>query len=125
MAFNFFKKGKKEPKDLKKVLKEFKDLKQNFNDLALEFDKLNKESFFSIQKIAVIRFNPFSELGGNQSFSLALLDKNDNGAVMTSFYTREGSRVYAKPIKKGKSTYALSKEEIKAIEAAKKDNKYE
>ena len=68
----------------------------------------------------MVRFNPFSEIGGDQSFSVALLDGNDDGLVITSFYTREGNRVYGKPIKQSVSQYALSKEEIKAIEMAKK-----
>ena len=117
--FNFFKKQKKEPKDLKEILKQFKILEDSFDKLSLEFENLKKEHRFSIQKKGIIRFNPFSEVGGDQSFSLALLDGNDDGLVITSFYTREGNRVYGKPIKNGKSQYALSQEEIKAIEIAK------
>ena len=119
MTFNFFKKEKKEPKDLKEILKQFKFLQESFDNLSLEFENLKKEHQFSIQKVGMVRFNPFSEVGGNQSFSLALLDENDNGFVITSFYAREGSRIYGKPIKKGESQYALSQEEIKAIDLAK------
>ena len=122
--FNFFKKQKKEPKDLKEILKEFKILEDSFNKLSLEFENLKKEQRFSVQKIGVVRFNPFSEVGGDQSFSIALLDGNDDGLVITSFYTREGNRVYGKPIKNGKSQYAFSKEEIKAIEMA-RENRYD
>jgi hypothetical protein len=117
--FNFFEKEKKEPKSLKEVLKQFKGLKKNFSELSSEFDDLKKKDRFSIQKVGVVRFNPFSEVGGDQSFSAALLDGKDDGLVITSFYTREGNRVYGKPIKRGKSPYALSQEELKAIEAAK------
>ncbi|HUV81333.1 MAG TPA: DUF4446 family protein [Patescibacteria group bacterium] len=117
--FHFFEKEKQEPKELKEVLKQFKSLKKNFSELSSEFENLKKEHRFSIQKIGIIRFNPFSEVGGDQSFSVALLDAKDDGLVITSFYTREGNRVYGKPIKSGKSQYALSQEEIKAIEAAK------
>ena len=76
------------------------------------------ESKFSIQKTGVVRFNPFSEIGGDQSFSIALLNKNNDGLVITSLYTRERNRVYAKPIIKGKSQYLLSKEEKEALEKA-------
>ena len=69
------------------------------------------------------RFNPFSEIGGDQSFAFALLDGKNNGFVVTSFYTKEGNRVYGKPIKNGKSQYALSQEELKAVEIAEKNNK--
>ena len=117
--FNF-KKEKKEPKDLKEVLKQFKDLKMDFDKLFREFSDLKANHQFNVQKVGMIRFNPFSEIGGDQSFSVALLDGKDDGVVITSFYTREGNRVYGKPIKKGESQYALSKEEVKAIETAKK-----
>jgi len=121
--FQFFKKQKKEPQNLKEVLKQFKILEGSFTKLSLEFENLKKKHQFSIQKVGIIRFNPFSEVGGDQSFSLALLDGNDNGLVITSFYTREGNRVYGKPIKNGQSPYALSQEEIKAIETARKSYK--
>jgi len=125
--FNFFKKQKKEPKDLKEILEQFKVLEGSFDKLSLEFENLKKEHQFSVQKVGIIRFNPFSEVGGDQSFSIALLDGNDDGLVITSFYTREGNRVYGKPIKNGKSQYALSQEEIKAIEMAEKSssNRYD
>ncbi len=117
--FNTFKEEKKEPKDLKEVLKQFKSLEKKFSELSSKFEDLKNKQQFSVQKIGIIRFNPFSEVGGDQSFSAALLDAKDDGLVITSFYTRDGNRVYGKPIKKGKSPYALSQEEIKAIEAAK------
>jgi len=76
-------------------------LKKNFNK--------------TIQGVGVVRFNPFPGVGGNQSFSLAILDGNKDGAIITSYYSREGSSVYAKEIKKGKSDHSLLKEELKAI----------
>jgi hypothetical protein len=71
-----------------------------------------------LQKIGLVRFNPFSGTGGDQSFSLALLDKNNNGVVITSFYTSEGSSVYGKPIENKKSCYVLSEEEKESIRIA-------
>ncbi len=120
--FNFSKKTKKEPKSLKEILKQFKALEEKFDQLSLDFKELKENSQLAVQKVGVIRFNPFAEVGGDQSFSIALLDGYDNGLVVTSFYTREGNRIYAKPIKNGVSQYALSKEEINAIEIAKKDD---
>jgi hypothetical protein len=120
--FNFSKKTKKEPKSLKEILKQFKALEEKFDQLSLDFKELKKNSQLAVQKVGIIRFNPFAEVGGDQSFSIALLDGYDNGLVVTSFYTREGNRIYAKPIKNGVSQYALSKEEINAIEIAKKDD---
>ena len=114
--FNFFK--KKEPENFQEILSRFKDLKENLEKLSQELEKLKKESKFSIQKTGIVRFNPFSEIGGNQSFSIALLDGKNNGLVITSLYTREGNRIYAKPIKDCHSEYLLSKEEKEAIEKA-------
>ena len=116
---NFFKKKKKEPENLKEVLAQFRDLEKNFEKISQELENLKKESKFSVQKIGIVRFNPFSEVGGDQSFSIALLDGNNNGIVITSLYSREGNRVYGKPIKAGQSEYSLSKEEKEAIEKAK------
>lgn len=116
--FNFFKKNKKEPENFKEILIHFQDLKKDFEKISKEIKDLKRESKLSIQKVAMIRFNPFSEVGGDQSFSVALLDANNDGVVITSLYIREGNRVYGKPIKNGQSEYQLSKEENKAIEEA-------
>ncbi len=117
--FNFFKKTKKEPKSLKEVFSQFKNLEKDFKKLFEEVEGLKKNYSFSVQKVGVIRFNPFREVGGDQSFSVALLDGTDSGIVITSFYTREGNRVYGKPIRNGLSEYSLSEEEKGAIEKAK------
>lgn len=114
--FNFFR--KKEPKNLKEVLSILQNLESKIGKISEELEKLKKESEFSIQKVGIVRFNPFSEIGGDQSFSIALLNKNNDGLVITSLYTRERNRVYAKPIIKGKSQYLLSKEEKEALEKA-------
>ena len=121
--WKFFQKKEKEPENFRDVLARFKDLENDFEKLSQELEKLKKESQFSVQKVGIVRFNPFSEVGSDQSFSIALLDGNDNGVVITSLYTREGNRVYGKPIKKGASEYFLSEEEKKAIEKAKYGNK--
>jgi len=115
----FFKKKKKEPENLKEVLAQFRDLEKNFEKISEEIENLKEESKFSVQKIGVVRFNPFSEVGGDQSFSIALLDGSNSGVVVTSLYSREGNRVYGKPIKEGSSEYSLSEEEKEAIEKAK------
>ncbi len=117
--FKIFKKDKKEPKDLKEILKYISDLEERQKDLSSEIEKIKKEGEFSVQKVGIIRFNPFKEVGGDQSFSLALLDAKNDGVVITSLYTREENRVYGKPIKNGESEYLLSEEEKEAMEKAK------
>jgi hypothetical protein len=116
--FNFFKKNKKKPENLEEIISQFEDLKKHFSQVLAQMENLKKDHQFTIQKIGLIRFNPFFEVGGNQSFSLALLDGNNNGVVLTSLYTREGNRIYGKPIKNGKSEYLLSQEEEAAIAKA-------
>lgn len=76
----------------------------------------------SLQKVGLVRFNPFGEIGGDQSFCIAVLNENNDGFVITSHYGREANRVYAKPVNQGKSQYQLSTEERKAIDEALKTN---
>ena len=119
--FNLFK-PKIEPENLKEILSQFKDLEKDFAKLSEELENLKKENKFSIQRVGIIRFNPFKEIGGDQSFSMALLDGNNDGIVITSLYTREGNRVYGKSIKAGLSEYLLSEEEKRVMEIAQKQN---
>lgn len=119
----FFKKEKKEPENLKELLESFRELKKSFEEVSRELKKQKKENKINFQKIGFVRYNPFSEVGGDQSFSLALLDGNNDGFVITSLYAREANRVYGKPIKNGQSEYSLSEEEKKALkEALNKEN---
>lgn len=116
----FFRKGGKDLEEvlgnlIKKLGGQETDLKKNFEEIS----RLTQIAERSFQKIGVVRYNPFKDVGGDQSFSIALLDLNNSGFVITSLYGREGTRVYAKPITKGKSEYSLSEEEIEAIEKAK------
>ncbi|MDD3072685.1 MAG: DUF4446 family protein [Candidatus Pacebacteria bacterium] len=108
--FNFLKK-KKEPENIAQVLSYLKKLDEENNRLKKEIEKIKEESFYFIKKMDVIRYNPFSTIGGNQSFSVIFLNKNNDGAIITGLYAEGGSRVYAKPIEKGNSKYSLSKEE--------------
>lgn len=116
--FKFFKKNKKEPEGLEEILNYLKKLEKKLEDFSREFEGFKKESRKTLQKIGIVRFNPFKEIGGNQSFSIAVLDRNNNGFVITSHYGRETNRVYAKPIERGQSKYQLSGEERRAIEKA-------
>jgi uncharacterized protein YoxC len=113
-----FKKNKKEPENLKDVLSHLKVLEEKVAGLTQSLGLLEKKNIKNIQKVALIRFNPFAESGGDLSFSLAMLDAENNGLVVTSHYTRDNNRVYAKPVKGGISSYALSKEEKEAIKKA-------
>ena len=69
----------------------------------------------SFQRVGLVRYNPFEETGGNQSFALALLDAGGNGWVLSSLHARSGTRVYAKAIKAGRADTGLSDEETAAL----------
>lgn len=113
---------KKDNKDLGEILtlqmKKLEDQGKNIEKIFSEIEKLKEISALCLQKVGVIRYNPFKEVGGDQSFSIALLDAKNNGFVVTSFYTREGNRIFAKPIENGQSKYLLSGEEKEAIKKA-------
>jgi hypothetical protein len=72
----------------------------------------------SIQKVGVVRFNPFADTGGDQSFAVALLDAEGNGVVLSSLHGRADTRIFAKPVQAGRSKHALSDEEQDAIRKA-------
>jgi hypothetical protein len=72
----------------------------------------------SIQRIGLVRFNAFADIGGEQSFALALLDRELNGVVLSSLFGRTDSRVYAKEIAGGCSQHTLSDEEKEAVHRA-------
>lgn len=116
----FFRGGKAE--DLESVIAEIgKRLRENeehFKQLRNDVARIDVMAGNAVQKVGVMRFNPFEEVGGDQSFAAALLDSEDNGVVLSSLYTREGTRMYAKPIVKGESKYHLSAEEREVIRRA-------
>jgi hypothetical protein len=75
---------------------------------------------YCIQKVAVVRYNAFHNVGSDQSFSLALLDNEDSGVVVSGIFGRDSSTTYAKPVKNGVSDYILTEEEENAIAIARK-----
>jgi len=117
---------KKRKRDIKTVvflgdIKHFFAYKKIERDLKLfhdDYKETKAMSAKSIQRIGVVRFNPFKDTGGNQSFVICLLDSKNDGFIISSLFTRDGSRFYTKPIEKGASNYALSAEEKEAIKKA-------
>lgn len=107
-------------KVLEGILAEEKGNKDRLEELAKQLGQLEDLSEYHIQKVGMVRFNPFKDLGGDHSFSIALLDAKDTGLVITGLHTRERTRVYVKAVKKGKAEHELSGEEKKALNKAKK-----
>ena len=109
---------------LETVLKKIDNQDKVSGEIKGIIEQIKTEGLECIQKVGLVRYNPFSETGGNQSFVLALLNGNDNGLVITSLHSREATRVFAKPVKNGKEAgYEFSKEEIQAIISAQKAKK--
>jgi hypothetical protein len=79
---------------------------------------LERELQASFSRVGLVRFNPFEDTGGNQSFALALLDGKGDGFIVSSLHARAGTRLYAKAIAAGKSDAALSDEESAALQQA-------
>lgn len=94
-----------------KVLSEIKEVRAEIN-------RIDKHLTKPLQKIGLIRYNPFGEIGGDHSFSLTVLNQDDEGFVLTSLHTRDRTRVYLKPIMQGVSKFELSKEEEKSLKQA-------
>lgn len=115
-------------KDLKSVLENILQkigvLEKEIKRLTQNIEELQVEEKFHVQKVGLLRFNPFGDTGGDQSFVLALLDGQQNGVVISSLHGRLGTRWYAKRVEKGQGLdYELSDEEKKAIKLAQKVNR--
>jgi hypothetical protein len=121
--FNRLTKGTKSG-GLKKVLDKILETEvkntKGINELKKEIERIQDENKLHVQKVGLVRFNPFRETGGDHSFSIALLDGRDSGFILTGLHTRERTRIYIKAISKGKSEHKLSSEEKKALTKAQK-----
>ena len=105
---------------LEKILDAYSKNKKDIANLSQLIARLETEGATHLQRIGIVRFNPFSDTGGSQSFTIAFLDKEDTGIVMTSLYARTGNRWYIKYIKAGVGVdVELSKEERTAIKNSK------
>jgi hypothetical protein len=94
------------------------EVAHELDELAARMAVLEGAQRKAFQRVGLVRYNPFEETGGNQSFALALLDSAGDGWVLSSLHARSGTRVYAKAIKAGRGDAALSDEETAAIRQA-------
>ena len=90
---------------------------RELDDLAARTAILEAAQRRAFQRVGLVRYNPFEETGGNQSFALALLDAAGDGWVLSSLHARSGTRVYAKAINGGRAEAALSDEETRGDRA--------
>lgn len=112
----------KKAKDLEDTILMLKDdvdeLKKSKDTAEKEIILINAKLKKSIRGLETIRFNPFPDQGGNQSFAVSFLNEEGDGLVLSSLYARERMSVFAKPIKGGKSDYELTEEEGQVLKKA-------
>lgn len=99
---------------LERVRKVVRDV----DDVAARTTAIEHDLRRSLGRIGLVRYNPFGDTGGNQSFALAIVDAGGDGFVISSLHARQGTRVYAKSVTKGSPEAALSEEEAAALQQA-------
>ena len=103
---------------LQRYIERLDDVSGEVADLAQICQAVDTNVRRAIQRIGVVRFNPFADTGSDQSFAVALLDHNGSGIVFSSLFSRTSTRIFAKPVVDGKSTHVLTDEEQEAIDQA-------
>ena len=96
----------------------FQRLEQAIREVAGEQQRLGQLVRGAVQRVGLVRYDAFEDVGGRLSFSCALLDDAGDGVVVTSINGRQDTRVYAKPVHRGESLHNLSEEEAAAIHEA-------
>jgi hypothetical protein len=91
---------------------------RDVDTVAARTATLERDFQAAFGRVGLVRFNPFEETGGNQSFALAMTDANGDGVVISSLHARAGTRLYAKAVVAGRSDAALSAEEAEALRIA-------
>jgi len=120
-SYNVFMKGK-DGKTLEDSFKErlsevdtvVKVVKQN----RQEIKEINRKLGKNFQKVGIVKYDAFNEMGGKLSFAIAMLDDNNNGWILNAMHSREGCYTYVKEILKGESFVELADEEAEALDKA-------
>ena len=125
--YNLFMKGSTGMDLESSIVSKYKEIDKIKADLEFITSKLNiacDTLLTSYQKMSIVKYDAFKEMGGKLSFSLALLDDTNNGFIMSSVHTNEGCYTYVKEIIKGESFVVLSNDERTALEEAKNRRNY-
>ena len=106
-------------KKFEELIQEVRNFRGDLGDLKNKLSEFEKEGLGHIQRVELIRFNPYGDTGGDQSFVVALLDKKGTGVVITSLHSRSGTRVFAKDAAAGKAgKHKFSREEEEVVRKA-------
>lgn len=111
--------GNKVEKILSEYLRIVDENSKRIKSQEERIDRLEANLKKCVQKVGLIRYNAYGDTGSDLSFTMALMDADDNGVVVNGLYSRESSSIFAKPLAKGETKYNLSAEEIQAIDIAK------
>lgn len=126
--YNSFMKKMGNGNDLSGMLRKYLDdvnmIKKDNSEIKAYYTKLDSDIASCIQKVGIVRYNAFRDVGSDLSFAVALLDREDNGVVFNGIYGSESSNIYSKPIRNGKSQYQLSDEEMYAIDLAEQSKNF-
>jgi len=117
-SFVVGKDGKSLEEEIKQLVEDNKSLKQEVAEDKKNIKKLFKKQEMAYQKMGLVKYDAFHQMGGQLSFSLALLDQNDNGFIINSVHSTEGCYSYTKEIKNGMCSLDLGKEEEEALQIA-------
>ena len=112
-------KGRDLEETIAELEKNITKLERARNSTEQEIAGINKKLQKSIRGLETLRFNPFPDQGGNQSFAIGMLDEEGDGLVLSSLYSRDRMSVFAKPVKNHTSTYELTNEEREVLTKAK------
>lgn len=118
--FMIGKNGKSLEKDLIALYEDQKFLKISCDKNQKDIKNINKNLEYTFQKIGIVKYDAFKQMGGQLSFCLALLNENNDGFILNSVHSSEGCYSYTKEIKKGESDIILGEEEKRALEIAMK-----
>ena len=111
--------GENVEKILSEYLKIVDEMMKKSKNHEEEIIRLENNLKKCVQKVGIVRYNAYGDTGSDLSFTLALMDSDDNGVVVNGLYSRESSSIFAKPLVKGETKYNLSAEEIQAVHIAK------
>jgi hypothetical protein len=95
-----------------------RDLRNQMSAVSVQVAALDRALQKSLNRVGIVRFNPYEDTGGDLSFALAVSNNEGNGIVISSLHGRSNSRFYAKPLLNWTSAYALSTEEAEAVRRA-------
>lgn len=97
-------------------------LKETAEESQKDIRKINRKMEYAYQKLGIVKYDAFKQMGGKLSFSLALLNDKNNGFIINSVHSTDGCYSYTKEIKNGESEISMSEEERQALEIAKASN---